>query len=115
MIPSTEPVGPLAERLILKLLSAGGMNLSLIRPSPSCWSASNTLRFLLTLGLALTLPLVVQSQEDPARQITGVVTDSTGAAIAGAEVIFSGGSVSTTTVTDNHGAFAFSAVTPESG
>ena len=78
-------------------------------------SASNRLRFLLTLGLALTLPLVVQSQEAPARQITGVVTDSSGAAIAGAEVIFSAGSVSTTTVTDDHGAFVFSAVTPESG
>ena len=91
------------------------MNLSLIRPSSSCWSASNTLRFLLTLGLALTLPLVAQSQGAPARQVTGVVTDSTGAAIAGAEVIFSNGSVSTTTITDDHGAFVFSAVTPESG
>jgi outer membrane receptor protein involved in Fe transport len=49
--------------------------------------------------------------------VSGVVTDSSGAAIVGAEVLFTAaaGSGFTRTVTDDRGGFVFSAVTADSG
>ena len=73
------------------------------------------LRFLLIGGLCLALPLVLQSQVSAPRQISGVVTDQSGAAIVGAEVAYISGSFSGTQITGDRGAFVFSAVPPESG
>jgi outer membrane receptor protein involved in Fe transport len=58
---------------------------------------------------------VVFAQSPAPRQISGVVTDQTGAAIVGAEVVFSGSSFSATQVTDDQGGFVFSQLLAESG
>ncbi len=61
------------------------------------------------------------AQDSIPRQISGTVTDQTGAAIVGAEVVFTSGSSSsasaqtTTQTTDDRGGFVFSAVPAESG
>ncbi len=73
------------------------------------------LRFLATLVSALALPLLAQSQALPPGQVSGVVTDSTGAAVVDAEVVFSSGPLSTKKVTDDRGGFLFPAVGVESG
>ena len=49
------------------------------------------------------------------RQVSGVVTDQTDAAIAAAEVVFSSGSISAKQVTDNRGEFVFPEISVESG
>ncbi|MGH9503949.1 MAG: TonB-dependent receptor [Terriglobales bacterium] len=49
------------------------------------------------------------------RQISGVVSDQTGAAIVAAEVVFTSGSFSATQVANGQGAFLFSRVWAESG
>ena len=48
-------------------------------------------------------------------QLSGVVTDQTGATIVAAKVDFTSGSFSATQVTDNRGGFVFSALPAESG
>jgi outer membrane receptor protein involved in Fe transport len=48
-------------------------------------------------------------------QITGVVTDQTGAAIVSAEVVFTSGPVVAKQVTDDQGEFVFSQISAESG
>ncbi len=65
------------------------------------------------LWLAPTMAAFAQSPASG--QISGVVTDQTGAAIVGAEVVFSGGSLSAKQVTDDRGAFVFSQLLAESG
>ena len=65
------------------------------------------------LWLALTLAAFAQTPATS--QISGLVTDQTGAAIVGAEVVFSNGSLSATQITDDRGAFVFSQPPAESG
>jgi len=65
--------------------------------------------------LLLPAPLWLQSQVSTPSQLSGVVVDQTGAAIAAAEVVFTSGSFTTTQVTDERGDFAFSQVPTESG
>jgi outer membrane receptor protein involved in Fe transport len=65
--------------------------------------------------LLLAAPLAVFAQGPAPRQISGVVTDQTGAAIVGAEVVFNSGSSSTTLITDDRGGFIFSQLVAESG
>ncbi len=55
-----------------------------------------TLRCLLAGGLCLAMPLALQCQVSAPRQVSGIVTDQTGAAIVGAEVVFTSGSFSAT-------------------
>ena len=74
-----------------------------------------TLRCLLAGGLCLALPLALQCQVAAPRQVSGIVTDQTGAAIVGAEVVFTSGSFSATQLTDDRGGFAFSPDSAESG
>ena len=61
------------------------------------------------------MPLLLSAQDSNLRQLSGVVTDQTGAAIVGAEVVFTGGSYSVTQITDDKGGFEFSSVSAESG
>ncbi len=63
---------------------------------------------------SLATPLALFAQPAP-RQVTGTVTDQTGAAIVGAEVVFSSGSVSATVATDERGGFVFSQPSVDSG
>jgi hypothetical protein len=49
----------------------------------------------------------LQSQVSTTSQISGVVTDQTGAAIAAAAVIFTSGFFRATQITDNRGEFVF--------
>ena len=74
-----------------------------------------TLRCLLAGGLCLAMPLALQCQVSASRQVSGIVTDPTGAAIVGAEVVFTSGSFSATQLTDDHGGFAFSLDSAEPG
>ena len=74
-----------------------------------------SLRCLLAGGLCLALPLALQCQVSAPRQVSGIVTDQTGAAMVGAEVVFTSGSFSATQVTDDRGGFAFSLDSAESG
>ena len=62
---------------------------------------------LLALVFVLAAPLWLRSQVSTTSQISGVVTDQTGAAIAAAEVIFTSGSFRATQITDNRGEFVF--------
>ena len=88
----------------------------LLSPMLSLFRLSlHALRFLLVGGLCLSPPLVLQCQVSASRQVSGAVTDQTGAAIVGAEVVFTSGLFSATQVTDDRGGFAFSAVPAESG
>ena len=82
---------------------------------PSFRGTSLTLLILLIRLLCLAAPLALFAQGSASRQISGVVTDQTGAAIVGAEVVFSSGSLSSTLVTDEHGGFAFSQLLAETG
>ena len=74
-----------------------------------------TPRCLLAGGLCLAMPLALQCQVAAPRQVSGIVTDQTGAAIVGAQVAFTSGSFSATQLTDDHGEFAFSLHSAESG
>ena len=74
-----------------------------------------TPRCLLAGGLCLAMPLALQCQVAAPRQVSGIVTDQTGAAIVGAQVAFTSGSFSATQLTDDHGEFAFSLDSAESG
>ena len=74
-----------------------------------------TLRCLLAGGLCLAMPLALQCQVSASRQVSGIVTDPTGAAIVGAEVVLTSGSFSATQLTDDHGGFAFSLDSAEPG
>ncbi len=65
------------------------------------------------LWLALTLAAFAQTPATS--RISGLVTDQTRAAIVGAEVVFSSGSLSATQITDDRGAFVFSQAPAESG
>ncbi len=65
--------------------------------------------------LSLTAPLALFAQGPPPRQISGVVSDQTGAAIVGAEVVLNSGSSSATVTTDDRGGFAFAQVPADSG
>ena len=71
---------------------------------------------ILLIGLLWPAATVALFAQSPATsQISGVVTDQTGAAIDGAEVVFGGGSLSAKQVTDDRGAFVFSKLLAESG
>jgi outer membrane receptor protein involved in Fe transport len=59
--------------------------------------------------------MMLFSQASPGSQISGVVSDQTGAAIVGAEVVFVNGSSSSTQITNDSGEFVFSQVSAESG
>ena len=74
-----------------------------------------TPRCLLAGGLCLAMPLALQCQVAAPRQVSGIVTDQTGAAIVGAKVAFTSGTFSATQLTDDHGEFAFSLHSAESG
>ena len=65
--------------------------------------------------LWLAAPMALFAQSPAPHQISGVVTDQTGAAIVGAEVVFSAGSFSATQITDDQGGFVFSQLLAESG
>src|SRR6266849_678129 len=82
---------------------------------PSLRPSFSALRFLLITLLSLAAPLWLRSQASEPSQISGVVTDQTGAAVATAEVVFTSGSFTATQVTDNHGEFGFSQITAVSG
>ena len=70
---------------------------------------------LLVMAVFLTAPLWLQAQISRLRQISGVVTDQTGAAIQSAKVVFTSGAFTATQVTDASGKFAFAQVSVESG
>jgi outer membrane receptor protein involved in Fe transport len=73
-------------------------------------------RRILWIGLlSVAAPLALFAQGPAPRRISGVVTDQTGAAIVGAEIVFNSGSSSTTLITDDRGGFVFSQVVAESG
>src|SRR6266852_339536 len=76
---------------------------------------SCTLRLLILGLLWLTAPPMLLCQAPSPTNISGVVTDQTGAAIVAAEVVFTNGSLVAKQVTDNRGEFAFSQVSAESG
>jgi outer membrane receptor protein involved in Fe transport len=76
---------------------------------------SLTLLVLVTALLCLAAPLTLLAQSSASRQISGVVTDQTGAAIVGAKVVLSTGSSSATLVTDERGGFVFLELVAESG
>ena len=82
---------------------------------PSLRPSFSALRFLVITLLSLAAPLWLRSQASEPRQISGVVTDQTGAAVATAEVVFTSGSFTATQVTDNRGEFGFSQIPAESG
>jgi outer membrane receptor protein involved in Fe transport len=65
--------------------------------------------------LSLSAPLALFAQGPPPRQISGVVSDQTGAAIVGAEVVLISGASSATVTTDDRGGFAFAQVPADSG
>ena len=65
--------------------------------------------------LLLVAPLSLRSQVPEPGHIFGVVTDQTGAAIAGAQAVFTSGSFAATQLTDTRGEFTFSQIAAESG
>jgi outer membrane receptor protein involved in Fe transport len=71
--------------------------------------------------LGLAAPLALLAQAPASRQISGVVTDQTGAAIVGAEVVFNNSANSSATMitktlsTDDRGGFVFSGLSADSG
>jgi len=75
----------------------------------------STPSFLAIALLLLVTPLRLRSQVSTSSQISGVITDPTGAAIAAAEVVFTNGSFTAKHGTDNRGEFVFSQVPGESG
>src|SRR3984893_8289466 len=75
----------------------------------------STPRFLAIALLLLVTPLRLRSQVSTSSQISGVITDQTGAAIAAAEVVLTSGSFTAKQGTDNRGEFVFSQVPAESG
>jgi len=64
--------------------------------------------------LSLNAPLALFAQGPLPRQISGVVSDQTGAAIVGAEVVLISGASSATVTTDDRGGFAFAQVPADS-
>jgi len=98
---------------------AGGINLFLSGLSSLFPTPSWAFRCLLLSGVVLVLPLALLAQDSVPRRIAGTVTDQTGAAIVGAEVLFTSDSSSsaqtTAQTTDDRGGFVFSAVSAESG
>jgi outer membrane receptor protein involved in Fe transport len=90
-------------------------NILLSHQLPSFGRASLVRRMLWIGLLWLAAPLALFAQGPAPRQISGVVTDQTGAAIVGAEVVFNSGSSSTTVTTDDRGGFVFSQLLAESG
>jgi outer membrane receptor protein involved in Fe transport len=83
-------------------------------------SPSLALRLLLIALFWLAASAVLHSQTTPPNQLSGVVTDSTGAAIVGANVVFVSGSSSSTQVnqtqlTNEKGEFVFTQVSAGSG
>jgi outer membrane receptor protein involved in Fe transport len=83
---------------------------------------ASLLRTLLLFGrslpvalLLLAAPVCLHSQLPLSTQISGVVSDQTGAAIAAAEVTLSSGSFTATQTTGSHGEFVFSQLSVESG
>jgi outer membrane receptor protein involved in Fe transport len=76
-------------------------------------SASSLVLRILWIGLLwLAAPLVLLAQVRAPRQISGVVTDQTGAAIVGAEVVFNR---SARMITDGRGGFVFTQLSADSG
>ncbi len=67
------------------------------------------------MAVVLTAPLSLRAQTSPPPQISGVVTDQTGAAIQSAKVVFTSGAFTATEVTDASGKFTFAQVSVESG
>jgi outer membrane receptor protein involved in Fe transport len=65
--------------------------------------------------MALLSPRRLESQNRPSADISGVVTDQTGAAVVAAKVAFTSGSIVLTQFTDDQGEFAFSQVSAEFG
>ncbi len=80
---------------------------------PSSWFRLPFL--IIPLFFFLVSPLAGQSQTLPQAEISGTVTDQTGAAISGAEVTFTADSFSATQVTNDWGKFTFSNVPVEAG
>ena len=80
---------------------------------PSSWFRLPFL--IIPLFFFLVSPLAGQSQTLPQTEISGTVTDQTGAAISGAEVTFTADSFSATQVTNDWGKFTFSNVPVEAG
>lgn len=77
-------------------------------------------RSLTILMLALLSAFALSAAAAPAAdaqssEVSGVVRDSSGAAVAGAQVTVQAGSFSATIATDSHGAFAFDSVPAASG
>src|SRR5205807_10133982 len=60
-------------------------------------------------------PMSLHSQDAGISHISGIVTDQTGAAIVGAEVVFTNGSFSARQVTDDRGEFLLSQISTDSG
>jgi outer membrane receptor protein involved in Fe transport len=74
-----------------------------------------SVKFLAIAFLFVAASLSVQSQVSSPTQISGVVTDPTGAAIPSAEVVFTSGSFTSKQVTDSRGEFVFSGISASSG
>ena len=74
-----------------------------------------TLRLLALAVLGFSAHPMLLCQTATSNQITGVVTDQTGAAIVSAEVVFTNGSLVARQVTDDRGEFVFSQISAESG
>jgi outer membrane receptor protein involved in Fe transport len=77
--------------------------------------SSFALRLLALALLWLETPLLLPAQQSTLSQISGVVTDQTGAAIQAAKVVFNGDSAGATQVTDDRGKFAFHSISAEKG
>jgi outer membrane receptor protein involved in Fe transport len=67
-------------------------------------------RFAVALAIVLLTCCAANAQSGPGERVSGVVTDSTGAAISGATVVLSGGGFRATQVTDSRGRFRFEQV-----
>ena len=80
------------------------------RPFLSIFGTSRLLVLLIVVGLALVEPAFAQRT-----RITGVVRDSSGASVMGAQVKLSAGAYSAETSTDVSGAFTFDSVPSNSG
>ena len=65
--------------------------------------------------VSLEAPIPLHSQTAGISHISGVVTDQTGAAIAGAEVVFTNGTFSARQVTDDQGEFVLSPISTDFG
>jgi hypothetical protein len=82
-----------------------------VKSQTFCWGCLSRLRFVSLLGaLALVLPLLAHAQENAL--ISGTVTDKSGAAVVGAQVVVAstGGNLTRTTETNGDGAYVVSAL-----